>query len=151
MKGNSPSSFASTVSLEPVSITARYCKEISLQPEGSVGSHDTVLLIYFHLREHFHELAHDALDIGVDFFQWTGFFRDVEQAGERDFVAVFGLGFVPLRVRGEWQHFGAHVLVEVNTVWHPFGNLPRGVDDRLALTVDGWRRVGVLGGHGVHR
>src|SRR5699024_11699397 len=39
-------------------------------------------LIDRHLREHFHELAHDALDIGIDVFQGTGFFRDVEDRSE---------------------------------------------------------------------
>src|SRR5699024_234244 len=108
-------------------------------------------LIDLHLREHPHEFAHDPLYIGIDVFQWPRFVGDVKDTTEWYFVAIFGLSFIPLRVRCKGQHFCSHMFFEVNAIGYSFGDLPAGIDDRFTLAVDGWRSFGVFDGHRIHR
>ena len=60
-------------------------------------------------------------DVGVDFGEWSWWLVAVEDAGEGDLVAEFGLGVVGPGVGGVWEDLGLEVVID------PFGEHVEGV------------------------
>jgi hypothetical protein len=58
------------------------------------------------------DLGFDLFDVGVDLVKGAGWLVAVEDAGEGDLVAEFGLGVVGPGVGGVWEDFGLEVVVD---------------------------------------
>jgi len=92
-----------------------------------------------YLLEQLADFFDELVELGVNFFKWSGRHVLVEVSGEGDFVADFVFRTIHPEIRQMWGDFGRNVFVDVSAERHVFRVSEVGVWLRVAFRVcDDW-------------